>query len=339
MKSLYGNGATDDPAGRPLRVALIGTGNISGAHLGYLKTRADVEIAGLCDIRPEVLEKKRAAFGGEGFADYREMLDRVKPDAVWLCTPPQVRVEPLRACAERGVPVFCEKPVERDPEPAAHIASELRQRQAHVQIGYVFRSMPIVQRLRAAMADDRVRLLQSFYACDASLSMGLPKWFYDKTRSGGALVDQATHNLDLLRSLMGEVATIRGVASNPVHPKKDAYTIDETIALAFTFANGSIGSHTHSWVADTWRNEILLSGEKRLYRLDLARGTLTTEEGDEVRTFRQNQAQMFFHENAAFLDMVRSGDWSKNPCDFNDGLATLRLTLACDDASDVHGDR
>jgi predicted dehydrogenase len=312
---------------------LIGTGNISHVHLSYLKTRTDVAIAGLCDIRPEALERRRAEFGGEGFADYREMLDRVKPNAVWLCTPPQVRADPLAACAERGIPILCEKPVERDPAVAAQIAADLRKRQARVQIGYVFRSMPIIKRLRAAMADDRIRLVQSFYACGASLTMGLPLWFYDKARSGGALIDQATHNLDLLRSLLGEVTTIRGIASNPLRPKKDAYTIDETIALAFTFANGGIGGHTHSWLADAWRNEMLLSGEKRLYRLDLSRGALAIEEGDETRTFRQNQAQMFHHENAAFLDMVRTGDWTRNPCDFDDGLATLNLTLACDAAA------
>lgn len=53
--------------------------------------------------------KRQGEFGGEAFADFHEMLDRCAPDAVWLCTPPAIRREPLLACADRKIPVFCEE--------------------------------------------------------------------------------------------------------------------------------------------------------------------------------------------------------------------------------------
>lgn len=332
-----------------IRTAFIGVGGIAPVHLRYLKTRRDVGVAALCDIRQEQAVKRQQEFGGEIFTDYRAMLDKVKPDAVWLCTPPSVRREPLVACADRGIPVFCEKPAERRDAEAAATVRELIKRKARVQIGYVFRSMPTVQRLRALLRDDSIHLIQSFYGCNVSLTMGLPAWFYDKAKSGGALVDQATHNLDLLRYLFGEVKEVRGYAKNPVHKKRKAYTIDETLGLVFMFANGILGTHTHTWVGDAWRNEIVLSGEKRLYRLFLNTGRLVVEQPAAgahdplsprmakskvkgVFEFQQGKRPIYEYENGIFLKMVKTGDWSINPCDYTDGWKSLQLTLACDKA-------
>lgn len=331
-----------------IRVGFIGTGGIAAAHLKYLKTRKDVTIAALCDINAAALETRVKEFGGKGFADFDAMLKQVKLDAVWICTPSTFRREPLLACAERGLPVFCEKPVERSEKKAAKIAAELARCKAHVQIGYVFRSMPMVNVLREAMADDRIHLAQSYYGCNMSLAMNFKPWFYDKAQSGGGLVDQATHNLDLLRCLFGEAREIHGMAHNPVRKKAGAYTIDEVIGLVLQFENGMVASHLHTWVGDKWRNEIALIGEKRLYRVYPFTGNLAIEDQGsplELKSgkrekqgfyFEQGPRSLYDYENERFLQQVRSGDWSRTPSDYEDGLKTLRLTLACDRAI-THG--
>ncbi len=313
-----------------IKAGLIGTGGISGVHLKYLQSRDDVEIVALCDIKPEALERRRSEFGGKGFDHFMKMLDAVELDAVWLCTPPEVRQEMLVECADRGIPVFCEKPVERTEEKAAQIARELRKRNAHVMIGYVFRATPIVRKLRDLMDDDRIHLVQSFYGCDMSIKREFPEWFFDKDQSGGGLVDQATHNLDMLRYLFGEVTEVVGAASNPYKKKEPGYTIDETIGLTFLFENGMLGTHSHTWVGDAWRNYLAFSGEKRHYGLDMCKQQITLLEGREAATIEFEQEGMYTHENALFLEMLKSGDWTGNMCDYDDGLATLRLTLAAD---------
>lgn len=317
-----------------LRIGLIGTGGISTVHLRYLKQRPDVHIAALCDIVPEHLERRQREFGGTPYADFHQMLNNEQLDAVWLCTPPQVRREPLLACARRGIPVFCEKPVERDAHAAQQIAAELAALNARVQVGYVLRCMPIVNELRAAWRDDRIHIVQSLYSCPMSLERSMPAWFFDKSLSGGALVDQATHNFDLLRYLLGEVRTARGLAANPVTPKHGAYTIDETLALTLRFESGVLATHLHSWVGDAWRNEIVFGGEQRMYRLNIFGGTLRVEDKSGTREFSQDGSRLYEFENARFLDMVISGDWSANPCTYDDGLRTLQLTLTCDAALD-----
>jgi predicted dehydrogenase len=167
-----------------------------------------------------------------------------------------------------------------------------------------------------------------------SLTRSLPEWFYDREKSGGGLVDQATHNFDLLRYLFGEVREIHGAAINPFKKKVPGYTIDEVISLSLVFEKGLVCSHTHTWVGDRWRNEIGLSGAKRFYRLLLWNGQLIVENGKKQRALPANEKPLYEYENKVFLDMVKSGDWGRNPCDYADGVKTLELTLACVKASE-----
>jgi predicted dehydrogenase len=302
-------------------------------HLNYLKSRKDVEISALCDINAETLERRRKEFGGEPFSDFRVMLERTKLDAVYLCTPPLVRREPLLACTKKRIPVFCEKPAGRDERASVRLAREIKAAKGRVMVGYVFRAMPVVQRLRQAMADDVIDAVQSFYGCPMGRQRsGVQPWFYDKELSGGALVDQATHNLDLMRYLLGEVKEVRGLAANPAQKKVPGYTIEETIGVTLRFARGPVACHLHSWLAESWRNEITLSGRKRFYRIKPGSGTLIVEDGAETRSFQQDGTSIYSYEGEQFLKMAGSGDWSGNICDFADAVASLRLTLACDRA-------
>jgi len=136
-----------------------------------------------------------------------------------------------------------------------------------------------------------------------------------------------------------------------VHRKARAYTVEETFALSLRFRNRVVGTHVHTWVGDTWRHEMVFSGEKRTYRLNLGRGVLTVErpggslsafkgEGDTaapglagVTTYEQGPASIYSFQNALFLQQVASGDWRQNPSDYADGLKTLRLCLAADRAA------
>jgi predicted dehydrogenase len=333
--------------GKIISVGFIGTGGISGAHLGVLKARGDVKIAALCDTNAERLAKRKDVYGGECFADFNEMLDKVELDAVWLCTPPAVRGDPLLACADKQIPVFCEKPVGVDIKEATRVAAELAKRKAHVQVGYVFRSMPAVSFLQKAMKDDSVHTVQSFYSSNVGISMGLPGWMYDKTKSGGFLVDQATHNLDLLRFLFGEAGEIRGISANPVRKKDRSYSVEDTVGVLFMLNRKIIATHTHTIVGDGWRNEIVMSGEKRIYRLDPGRGqimaegkcagapeekdgTLAVQPDGKSWVFQQNPGSIMIYENARFVEQVVSGDWTNNPSSFEDGVKTLALALDCD---------
>lgn len=315
-----------------IRVAFIGTGGISAVHLDACKAEPDTQIVGLCDVSAENLEKRRAVYGGETFTDAEAMLDAVQPDAVFLCTPPTVRRDPLLLCARRGIPVMCEKPAERSLADARAIVTELAELDAKVQVAYVFRPTPLVQRLRDLLADDRIHSFVSTYLSNMARTMTFPAWFYLKEKSGGGLVDQATHNFDLLRYLLGEVSAVQGCWHNPLHPKSDTFTCEEAIGITLKFAAGPVGTHLQSWVAAGWKNEIVLHGEKRHYYISPMSWLRVQTPGEPEQYFESPEGSKYVYEDRLFLQAVRSGDWSRNPSPYADAVNTLAVTHACDRA-------
>ncbi len=313
-----------------IKAGVIALGWAGKTHLNYLKGCDDVAIAGLCDPDAAVLGAAAAEFGGRGFSDWKTMIDVIEPDAVWLCTPSTIRLEPLVYCADRKIPVFCEKPAELRGDVAEKIAVELEKRDAPVQVGYVFRSMPIAREARKAIADDRIHAIQSLYSCPVCLTREIAPWFFEHEKSGGPLIDQATHNIDLLRFLFGEIVEANGLAGNPVKEKEPGYTVDEVFSLSFRFECGTLCSHVHSWVGDVWRNSMVFIGEKRIYNLDLWEGRLVVKEKKGTWDFSQDQDHLYDYENRVFIDQVISNDWSGNPSTYADALKSLKTTLQID---------
>ena len=80
-----------------IRVAVIGAGNISPAHIkGYLAFPDRCRIVALCDIYPEKAERKKTEFhldGAQIYSSHREMLQRDDIDLVSVCTPPYTHAE------------------------------------------------------------------------------------------------------------------------------------------------------------------------------------------------------------------------------------------------------
>ena len=298
-----------------IRVACIGLGEKAGPHLRYLATRPDVRIEALCDSDPAALRACRRPAGARAFTSVARMLRAVPLDAVWICTPASVRRGPLLACAARRLPVMCEIPVERTLARAWQLARDLKARDARVQVGYVFRSVPIVRRLLKEMRGDDIRGIVSVFGCGQEAGAG------GRARPE-ALLEQIAHNVDLLRLLVGDAVRVDRAGAG-------ARSADGAQAAGLQFATGAAGSHIHLPRGSTWRNEMLLTGARRSYRLDLGRGLLTIEEGSKVRAYRQDPSRLYEHEDARFLDQVVAGEWDRNPCDFEQGVASLALALAC----------
>ena len=105
------------------RLAVIGCGGIGNYHLGHFMQFTDIiDMVGFCDLVEEKAKdfSQRAGMG-EVFTDYREMLDTVKPDMVFVCVPPYCHGQIEYDLIERGIHFFVEKPLALDLELAKDI--------------------------------------------------------------------------------------------------------------------------------------------------------------------------------------------------------------------------
>ena len=98
-----------------LRVAIIGAGGISQAHIsGYLEFPNRCKIVALVDIYPEKCEEKKLRYelkDAEIYDDYKKILDREDIDLIDICTPPYVHSEIAINSLSAGRNVLVEKPM------------------------------------------------------------------------------------------------------------------------------------------------------------------------------------------------------------------------------------
>ena len=91
-----------------LKVALVGVGGISGAHIPAWEKREDAELTAICDIRPEQMEKYPEK---RHYTDFDEMLEKEEIDILDICLPTYLHADFSVKAMEKGINVICEKPI------------------------------------------------------------------------------------------------------------------------------------------------------------------------------------------------------------------------------------
>ena len=260
-----------------LRIGFIGTGGIAQRHIRSLEQlgAGRARIAACCDVVLDKAEQAARAHGGTAHADFGRMLDAEPLDAVFLCTPPFVRAEPIEAVAARGLAVFCEKPPAFDAAQGRRALAAIRAAGVVSNVGFMYRWLGVVDRAKEIMAGRRLAAVRSAFLCGPAVDGNLPGWFYLKERSGGPVMDQAIHVLDLHRYLAGEVASVHALGNNQIRPKGEAFTIEDTYTLNLAYASGAIASHTHSWACRPGLGQVEIISEDARLVIDLFANRLT----------------------------------------------------------------
>src|SRR5215210_930554 len=95
-----------------VRAALVGLGGIAGEHFAKLAELPAVEVVGICDVSPTLVEAVGERFGvGDGYTDFTRMMSETRPDTVHVLTPPATHPELVQQALEAGAHVFVEKPI------------------------------------------------------------------------------------------------------------------------------------------------------------------------------------------------------------------------------------
>ncbi|MSR64811.1 MAG: Gfo/Idh/MocA family oxidoreductase [Verrucomicrobiae bacterium] len=314
---------------KKIKVGVIGTGGISSAHLANVARITGLELVGVCDIAPGKAEAVAKQRGGRPYTNFVEMLDKEKPEMVLLLTPQAVRYDPIKACAERAIPMFIEKPPAKNMEEARRTAAVIRQYNLLHSIGFVLRYKAVVTRARELLKGRRVHLSRSRYYAPMILQYEkFPPFYFVNEISGGVLVDQALHPIDLARFIVGsEIEEVYGIGSNLFRPKSEKITTAENLALNLRFANGTIGSHTHTWAYESWMCELEFVSPNARLLVDVFGGKLTgTIEGMSIEY--NNNDDGYLAEMEVLADAIRTGDRSKILSTYDDAVKTLGVCVA-----------
>jgi len=131
------------------------------------------------------------------------MIEKESIDACIICVPPFAHKGQEELCIEKGIPFFVEKPVELNLEKAKKIAKKVEEKNLITGVGYVLRNFDVVDKAKEIIGNEKIGLVREKYFGQVPGSEG--SWLHKKELFGGQLVEQATHTVDMMRYLIGEV--------------------------------------------------------------------------------------------------------------------------------------
>lgn len=229
-----------------MRYCLIGCGRISPNHIAAAK-KNQLNFVAVCDIMETNMEEKITKFELNSsihrYTDYKEMIEKEKPELVAIATESGKHASIAMDCIEAGCNIIIEKPIALSMKDADDIIRKAKEKGVKVCACHQNRFNKSIQKIREAL--EKKRFGKLFYGT-AHVRWNRNWEYYSRAKwrgtweqDGGALMNQCIHNIDLLRWMMGDdIIEVVGMTDKLNH----SYIEAEDMGMALVkFSNGSYG--------------------------------------------------------------------------------------------------
>jgi len=245
-----------------LRLAVVGAGVIGRDHIKCIQDYDDCELVALVDTAPPAVAKALAA-SVPLFTSLPDLFKTMQVDGVILATPNKLHVPDTLICITAGVAVLVEKPISDSLEDAQRLTVEVEKSKVPVLVGHHRRHSAILEQARAVIESG---VLGKIVAVTASATFVKPDSYYDiapwrKQKGAGPILTNLVHEVDNLRTLMGDIVEVQAFSSNATR----GFEIEDTAAINLRFANGALGTFMLSDCAASPRSWEQTSGENKDY--------------------------------------------------------------------------
>ena len=248
-----------------LSIGVIGTGNISRAHLhAYLQFPEEVQVVALADIEPGKAETARAEFALDGarvYEDATTMLASEHLDLVSIATPPGTHCELSVQALEAGVHVIVEKPMAPSLEECDRMLEAQRRSGKLLSVIAQNRFRDDMAQLKAVLDSGRIgriahaRIASAWWRGRAYYDL----WWRGTWASegGGPTLNHAIHHIDLALWLLGRPQAVAAMMTNAGHDNAEV----EDLSVALLQYERGLAELTSSVVHHGEQQEIIVQGE------------------------------------------------------------------------------
>lgn len=306
-------------------------------HIRNLKSLG-MENVSVCDTNASNLSKVTTEYNVKGYNDFTEAIGASSPDAVLICTPPYLHVSQAFNAIKYGAHVFVEKPISNSTDGIFDLISEARQRNRIIQVGYNFRFQKGLIKMKELLDDGQIgKVLWA----RAEYGQYLPDWrpeqdyrntYTAKKSQGGGILLDASHEIDYMLWLLGEIDTLHCIAGTISDLEVD---VEDTASINLRFKSGSIGEIHLDFVQRAFSRTCKIVGTKgtliwaalepslKWFNIDLNSWQDINVESELNDKYRD--------EIEAFLCCVNDSLEPVN--DATSGLRTLNVVLACQESA------
>lgn len=290
-----------------LRVAEIGMGGISGAHVPAWNRMEDVELVAICDIRPERLDLYDGHTAARKYTDFDEMLEHEKFDILDITLPTYLHADYAVKALERGIHVITEKPISLRREDVARVYGAAERNGRFFMVAHVLRFWPEYLYLKDCMDSGRFGRLVSgtMTRIGAIPQSSWDNWMHDPERSGMVPFDLHIHDLDFLIYTMG-----KPVVEHAFHGMDYIHTVYRFGEVRI--ACESAWFHAPVPFQATFRMQfekavLEFNGSAlKIFKEDWTSGTMDMASGVEEGNYIP-QSDGYFNELRYFADCVKAG--------------------------------
>jgi len=203
-----------------LKIGFIGSGYIARQHAAALRDVHGVRFSACADIEIERAQELAKLTGCRATTDIDEVIEA--SDVIWVCTPPKAHREQVISCLEAGKHVYCEKPLATTVEDGRAIVAAADHSQPLAAIGFNFRFHGPWQKCKALLDSGELGEPVMFI-CQRIGAGSTSGWRRDPEQLCGMTIESVSHNVDLMRFLLGDVSTVsaRLAAADSHQPEFD----------------------------------------------------------------------------------------------------------------------
>lgn len=311
-----------------INVGFVGAGGRARSHMRVLSRIEDVDIVALCDVKEDTAQSAASEFGGAVYTDYREMLDKEDLTAMYVVVPTFAHYDAEILAAQQGVHMLLEKPVVPTMEKGLEILEAVQNSGVLTSVGYQQRYTGGAKQGREFLRDKDVAMALAYRWG------GLPgtPWWRVMAQSGGQLVEQTTHQVDLLRYLVGEVAEVHAYYATRALNDVENLDIPDVYALSLQFENGAVGTLSSTCVLRNGGGSNGIDVMMRDMRATVGANGVTVFPSGAAEVGEMPESEDI---DEVFMDAIRSGDGSGILSDFEDGLRSLDISLAANKSAET----
>ena len=223
------------------KLALVGCGRISRNHFDAIRRIDGLSLSAVCDIVPERVRVASEQEGVPGFTALDEMLRSADCDVVVVCTPSGLHAAQGAQAARAGKHVVTEKPMAITLTQADELVKACDDASVSLFVVKQNRLNPPIQLLRRAIDKGRFGRI---YLANTTVRWQRPPEYYAAEPwrgtwefDGGAIMNQASHYVDLMQWLVGPVESVMAKTATQARPIEAE---DSGVAI-LRFRSGALG--------------------------------------------------------------------------------------------------
>ncbi|GAB4215722.1 MAG: Gfo/Idh/MocA family oxidoreductase [Sandaracinaceae bacterium] len=240
-----------------LRVAVVGAGSMGKNHARVLQTLPQAELRAIVDPDVKLATSVARLHGGKTFASIAEALEGGPLDAAIVAAPTQHHFELTRDLLRAGVHVLVEKPIAATVEEARELGAIAAREKRVLAVGHVERFNPAIQLLARKLAEGALGRVFEVRARRVGP-------FPARIRDVGVALDLGTHDLDILRFVVGsDVTRVYAETKREIHTSRE-----DLVSALLRFDNDVVGVLEVNWLTPTKARELTVTGERGMFHVD-----------------------------------------------------------------------